>query len=187
MVSIRAEVDVAPVLAVLATFASPAFERVVALAMNDTVKNGQVQATKILAPAMGLKSAEVKKSLRNELARSGRLVAVLVAQGRPIPMIRFKVRDTHRTGVHLRIGGKVEVYSRAFITTVRNAHRGVFERRGKDRLPIRELFGPSVPGYFARTDALPVVQQTMRERLLVNVTRQVDRGMRLAQGKVPRR
>jgi Prophage minor tail protein Z (GPZ) len=182
-ISVRVEVDAAPVLAVLEALSSPAFEQVAALALTDTVKNAQVQVAAQMAPAMGLPSRDVKADLRIEPARSDHLEAALVAAGRPIPMIRFRPKASRTGGVTVRIGGDTETYRRAFITNVRNAHRGVFERVGKARLPIRELYGPSVPGFFKRTDVLPVVQTTMRDRLLVNLMRQLDRRMRREQGK----
>jgi Prophage minor tail protein Z (GPZ) len=179
-IEVRVEVDAAPVLAILKSLSSPAFEEVAALALNDTAKNAQVQAAQQVAPLMGLPSRDVKAAMTIETARPDHLEAAVVARGRPIPMIRFKPRES-RSGVHVRIGGDVETYRRAFIATARG-HRGVFERVGKARLPIRELYGPSVPGMFARTDVLPVVQTTMRDRLLANLTRQFDRRMRREQG-----
>jgi Prophage minor tail protein Z (GPZ) len=181
-VTVRVEIDPAPVLAILNSLSSPAFEQVTALALNDTAKNAQVQAASQVAPLMGLPSRDVKAALTIEPARPEHLEAAVVARGRPIPMIRFKPRES-RSGVHVRIGGDVETYRRAFIATVRHGHRGVFERVGKARLPIRELYGPSVPGMFARTDVLPVIQTTLRDRLLANLTRQFDRRMRREQGK----
>lgn len=41
-------------------------------------------------------------------------------------------------------------YPRAFITTVRGSHRGVFERVGRARMPIRELRGPSIAKVFMK-------------------------------------
>jgi hypothetical protein len=182
-ITVRVEVDAAPVLAILETLASPAFEQVAALALNDTAKNAQVQAASQVAPLIGLPSREVKAALSIEPARSDHLEAAVVARGKAIPMIRFRPQASRTSGVRVRIGDKVEQYRRAFIANVRNAHRGVFERVGKARFPIRELYGPSVPGMFARTDVLPVIQTTMRDRLLVNLTRQFDRRMRREQGK----
>jgi hypothetical protein len=185
-VSVRVEVDAAPALAILEALSSPDLEQVAALAINDTLKNAQVQAARVIAPAMGAPSKTVKASLSIERARADHLTGALVARGKPLKMIEFRPRET-RNGVQVRIGGKVETYRRAFIATMRTGHTGVFERKGRERLPIRELYGASVPGYMARTDVLPVIQRTLSERLVENLKRQLERRMRRNEGKHTRK
>lgn len=182
-IRVTVDVDPAPVLAILEALGRPQFQEVAALALNDTAKNAQVQAASQVAPLIGLPSRDVKESLTIESARPEHLEAAVVARGRPIPMIKFRPRENRQQGVSVRIGGKVEVYRHAFIATVRHGHVGVFERLGKARLPIRELYGPSVPGMMARSDVLPKIQQLLADRLVVNLTRQLDRRMRRNQGK----
>jgi hypothetical protein len=182
VISVTIKVDPAPVLAILETLASPAFEQVAALAINDTVKNAQVQAARVMAPAMGASSRELKAAFTVESARPDHLVGALVARGKPLRLIGFRPRET-RGGVTARIGNKTESYRGAFIATMPSGHTGVYERVGRARLRIRELYGPSVPGYMARTDVLPLIQATLRDRLVVNLTRQFDRRMRREQGK----
>lgn len=45
-----------------------------------------------------------------------------------------------KSGVRVRLRGS---YKSAFIAQMASGHKGVMKRRGKDRLPIRELFGPN--------------------------------------------
>jgi hypothetical protein len=185
MIQVRVEVDAAPVLAILESLSSPALEQVAALAINDTLKNAEVQAARVIAPAMGAPSRAVKAALAIERATPSSLAGALVARGKPLKMIEFRPRET-RHGVQVRIGGDVETYRRAFIATMRTGHRGVFERKGRERGPIRELYGASVPGYMARSDVLPLIQQTLADRLNVNLARQLDRRMRREAGKAKR-
>jgi hypothetical protein len=62
---------------------------VAARALNDTARNGQVQATKHVAPLLGVKSRTVKESFSIAPARPSSLQAALIASGKPIPLIEF--------------------------------------------------------------------------------------------------
>jgi|SRR5215813_6444010 len=181
---VRVEVDVTELKAVLAGLVSPRLERAASLALNDTAKAAQVQAVKLVAPLLELPSREIKQSigLGPPASPSGRLEASVVGSGRPIKLIRFKARDTHGSGVVVRIGRRQETLRRAFIATMRTGHVGVFDRQGAARHPIRELYGPSVAGMFARRDVLDVVTQTMGRELPRKLARQVDRQLRSARG-----
>jgi hypothetical protein len=182
-VEIRVEFDTAPIVAMCDALRAPGFQEVAALALNDTIKNGEVETAQLLRPLMGIPSADIKDALRTEPARPEHLEAALIGEGKAIPMIKFKVRDTRTTGVTLQLGAKTETYRRAFIATVKHGHRGVFERKGRERLPIRELYGPSVHGMMARSDVLPKIADYLNERLLVNLSRQIDRRIRRDAGK----
>ncbi len=179
---VRVEFDTAPILAMCDALKPPGFNDVAALALNDTVTNAQVEAAQILRPMMELPSKRIKEAMRIEPARPDHLEAALVTSGKAIKMIEFHVRDTKTAGVQLMIAGKTETYRRAFIRTVKNQHRGVFERKGQARLPIRELYGPSVPGMMARSDVLPRVAEYMNLRLLENLKRQIGRRVRRGTG-----
>lgn len=91
------------------------------------------------------------------------------AAGAPVPLINYGATQT-KTGVTVRVKNGRKTLKHAFIATMPNGHRGVFERTGaghkrvtkKGRsytsgLSIRELYGPSIP------DALSndVVQKAM--------------------------
>jgi hypothetical protein len=178
VVAVSVEMETGVLRALLDSLRAPAFNEVAALALNDTVKNAQVEAAQQIAPLMGLPSRDVKEAFSIRPATPGHLEAALVAQGKAIPMIRFSPRVSRTSGVSIRVAGKVETYRHAFRATVRHGHVGIFERKGKARLPIRELYGPSVPGMMKRTDVLPAVLDMMGVRLVANLMRQVERRAR---------
>jgi len=185
MIAVQVDVDWAPVRAILDALSSPALEQVVALALNDTVANTRVEAAQQIAAMTGLPSRDVKDDLAIEPARPDHLTAAVVARRTPRKMIQFRPRVSRTSGVSIRIAGKVETYRHAFLATVRHGHKGIFERKpGAARLPIRELYGPSVGGMFARRDVTAIIQQTLMSRFLVNLARQLDRRIRPG-GKAP--
>lgn len=77
------------------------------------------------------------------------------ASTKGIPLIQFKARGPQPSrgrgrGVTAQIQGGSVTFPRAFIATMKNGRRGVFERGnkanpiGRARLPITEKYGPSV-------------------------------------------
>lgn len=65
--------------------------------------------------------------------------------GGRIPLSRFQAKQT-RQGVQYRIrrGGPREVIPDAFTATFQSGHHAVVRRKGRERYPLLELFGPSV-------------------------------------------
>jgi len=53
-------------------------------------------------------------------------------------------------GVTARLGGRTKRYSNAFLATMASGHQGVFQRKTTARLPIKELFGPSIGHVFLK-------------------------------------
>lgn len=175
---LRVEFDPTTVFAMCDALKPPGVHNVAALALNDTIRNAETTTVRLLKPLLaGLPAKEIRDALRIEPARPDHLEAVLVTSGKAIRMIEFNPQASRASGVQVNIGGKVETYRRAFIATVKNQHRGVFERKGRARLPIRELYGPSIPGMFLRTDVVPKVMATLSEMLLVNLSREVQRSI----------
>lgn len=77
--------------------------------------------------------------------------AEVKSSGHNIPLYSFRVtpkdpQPLRKKPVVVRVkrGGGGEVRS-AFVAKMKSGHFGVFERAGKRRLPIGELYGPPVP------------------------------------------
>ncbi|HXV60648.1 MAG TPA: phage tail protein [Vicinamibacteria bacterium] len=129
----------------------------VALAIYRSVRRGTQSAHtlsgRLVAREMGLKVGVAKKAIEATEPTFTNLEGQIRASRKPIPLIQFGAKGPRPSrgrgrGVTVRISGKTRRYARAFITTV-GRHEGVFERRpGAGRLPIRELFGPSVGDVF---------------------------------------
>lgn len=66
--------------------------------------------------------------------------------GNVIPLLRFATRvdSSGRVTTQVSRSGGATALDRAFSAQM-GSHRGIYERIGEQRLPIRELFGPSTP------------------------------------------
>lgn len=71
--------------------------------------------------------------------------------GKVIPLIKFQHSISRKNGavVHVRKDSGSEALVHAFQATVKagdsGSHTGIFEREGRERHPIAQLYGPSVP------------------------------------------
>jgi hypothetical protein len=129
--------------------------RALVRAMNRALTSGRTLMVQRIAADTGLRSGDIKKAmaLRNASAQS--LEARLAIGLKRIPLISFNARGQEPSrgkgrGVSYRLKGGSGRIGNAFISTMRSGHRGVFVRAGKTRLPIRELFGPSLGHVFAK-------------------------------------
>lgn len=124
-------------------------------ALNRSADSGKTAMTRAIAADTGLAARAVRDQLIVARANAGNQVATITVRGKRIPLIDFKARGLEPTrgkgrGVSYRLPTGRGRAERAFIATMSTGHRGVFMRTGRSRLPIRELFGPSLPHVFAK-------------------------------------
>lgn len=144
--------------------------------LNRASTAAQTATVKAVARDTGLQQKYVKRELKIERANRSRPVAAVEIAGRRLPLIAFSARGPEPSrgkgrGVSYRLPTGRGRVSDAFITTV-GSHRGVFKRRGKRRLPIVELRGPSIPHVFEKY--LPTFRSVAEESLLKNLRHEID-------------
>jgi hypothetical protein len=71
----------------------------------------------------------------------------------------------------VRYGTQSKLIPGSFIARVRSGHIGVFKRSSKSRLPIQELFGPSVALVFSRKKIKGKIIEYLREKVPLEVAR----------------
>ena len=147
-------------------------------ALNKTADQVKVQASREVRDAgYALKMADIKGALRVRRANQGNLRASVIASGRPIPLIKYGARQTAK-GVTVNVKSGRKLIPGAFIATMPSGHRGVFVREpgGKHKkvskagkvawhqLPIRELYGPSIPDGLANKAVQQSLQRFIADR-----------------------
>lgn len=104
----------------------------------------RAEAIRRIRAAKALKAKVVRKAMSKSRVSTSvvnRMQWVISLDGRPVPLIEYKARQTKK-GVTVQVNqGKRTRIDHAFITTMKSGKKGVFVRRGKARLPIRELLG----------------------------------------------
>jgi len=117
---------------------------------------GKTAMVKAVSKDTGIQQKNIERELRINKATRFAPVASIEIRGRRIPLIAFKARGPEPSrgrgrGVSYTLPGGRQRIGNAFIGTMpHSGHRGVFKRVSKKRLPITELFGPSLPHVFEK-------------------------------------
>lgn len=130
-------------------------------AVNRTLATVATATVRALATEVGLAQKDIRPSITAQRATFTRQIGTLRVTGRRIPLIAFGARGPEPSrgrgsGVTYKLPGGRGRLPEAFIATMRSGHRGVFVRRTGassrrvGRLPILELYGPSLPGAMVR-------------------------------------
>lgn len=128
--------------------------RAIVRGLNKTAANVRTSASRAIRQRRSLSAKVVNDALAIRKASNAVLTSSLVATGRPIPLKDYKARQTQK-GVTVSVspGARKLIEhrgNRAFIVDKIGGH--VFAREGKGRLPIKKLFGPSLPSTFVQDE-----------------------------------
>ena len=176
MINLTVKSNVKEITAKLSAFAKE--QQVAAVrALNKTADQARVDASREVRDAgYNIKVSAIKKSFYIEKANKYKMEVALKATGRPITLINYGARQT-KSGVRVRVKNGPTVFHHAFIVTMPNGHRGVFERIGKTHkkvkvgnkilrtgLPIKELYGPSIPQGLNNKIVTAALMKLIREK-----------------------
>lgn len=144
-------------------------DRATIAALNRTADRGRTLAVREMQRDLGASS---QKTLRDAVtvdrATSAKAVAFIEARGKRIPIIELNPKprtvSKRRRGVPgVTWGAKNRLIAGSFIAKLVSGHTGVFKRRGKERLPIDELKGPSAAKVFSNRSVQTPVRALLRD------------------------
>lgn len=119
-------------------------------ALKRTVKSTEAFAANKIREEYFVKASDFKKytssKYRYQTDSNGTTVD-LEFRGYHIPLINFNifVSPNGRVSARVKRSSAKEKLDRVFMQTMPTGHKGLYEREYDERLPIKELFGPSVP------------------------------------------
>lgn len=146
-------------------------------AVNRTAALAKTQISREIRQEINIKAKDLNEKVILQRAKLHWPVATIGLSKKRVPVMDFAARQT-KTGVSYKIkkaGGREQI-KHAFITTMpETGHTGVFKRWGKTRLPIVELFGPSVGEIFKRSQSLiKRITEQAYKNLARNIESQLD-------------
>lgn len=155
-------------------------EKATESALARAGKSGQTMAAKEVGKRYHLKTADFKKYTKSNqrVNRSGNDISVSLSfRGYHVPLIRFKTAVTSTGLIRSQVmkNGNSEVLKHVFQRELSSGHVGLFERKGKEKLPIVQKYGPSVPQMMGANPELANevgtnVEKVFSERLEHEVT-----------------
>lgn len=160
-------------------------------AINKTSDSARVQAVRDLAKNTKLKSKDLfkrgdkRRPVIQSRATNTKHESIIETTSRRIPISRFKARQLKK-GVSYDLGrGRTNIKG-SFIREFSGGravdpgdagagHEGVFIRKGDNRFPIKELFGPSILHVFAGASGiLKAAIKTARKKLPKEIETQLN-------------
>ena len=153
-------------------------DKALASALNKVADQVKTAASReVRAAGYNLKAATIKAAIKVRRASPGNLKSVVVANGKPVPLLQYAARQTGK-GVTVNVLKGRKLIAGAFIATMPSGHKGVYVREnggkhvkvvraGKPswhQLPIRELFGPSIPDGLANAAVQAALQQLITDK-----------------------
>lgn len=118
-------------------------------ALNRTVTNIASNITKEVRARYHIKAGDVNSSIKKTKSTKSSLSAEVRSRGTTIPLDKFKVSPktvNPKRKSQLKIAVKKDGIKQVLGAFIANLN-GIkaFKREGKSRLPIKRLFGPSIP------------------------------------------
>ena len=140
--------------------------RIVVRAVNKIARKARTKIIRAVTGELNLTQAEVRnRNIRMRLANYETTAATITVTGRRIPLRRFGARQTRRGVSYAIRRGKRQVAAGSFLATMPSGHAGVMRRKTTARLPIAELYGPSVP---VAMEGIAELSRGVLERALSN-------------------
>lgn len=124
-------------------------------ALNRSIKSGRTVMVREMASNAGVKQKDIRDAIALREATISTPEARISTTMKRIPLIKFGAKGPYPSrgkgrGVTYRLAsgrGRIET---AFIARMPGGHEGVFKRKGKARLGITELYGPSFGQVFSK-------------------------------------
>jgi len=154
--------------------------RAVSSAVNRAASAARTEAVKQVRAQYIIKAQDVRSPMSIEKASMSGLMATLRASGRVIPLSKFRISpasppQTRPLRAQVRKGSAGGTLRHAFVARMPSGHIGAYMRKTSKRLPIKELFGPSVPHMIGNKEVMGKIEEraveVLDERLEHEITR----------------
>ncbi len=149
-----------------------AAEKVISRAIEAGKKTANTYVNKGIKEVYDIKTATLKKHGKVDL-RTNKTGDVIVGEvsfsGYKIPLYKFKATPTRPSKrvvkAHQMKSNAMTPFAEAFIADMPTGHTGIFERKNKDRYPIKEIMGSSLGQMAANADIVENVEKKVQERI----------------------
>lgn len=153
---------------------------IMARALKRAQSNVQKNISKETRKRYHVKARDVKETLSAERPTRYRIQATVISKGYRLPLTKFKASPTKRPNKprHIKVSvkkGNTTELLHAFIANINGNH--IMEREEATRLPIKQLYGPSVPEMAGNDESVKVI---MKEAMVIynkRINHEIDRAL----------
>lgn len=157
-------------------------QRVFHSVINRALAVVKTTATKRIRTVYSISQSDIRaeSNIRLKMSSAGNLAGEVLFAGCKIPLYRFNVSPKEPgTGKKVRAAvlksSTQTEFERAFIGGMGNGHKGMFERKRETRLPIRELYGPSVAHMAENSVVVEEIEKAAQETINKRVEQEITR------------
>lgn len=166
---------------------------VIANAINRTTTNIKANMAKQTTARYNIASGEAKKTINVTKATKGRLEGRTISKASPIALAKFRVSPnrpvTYSKGKPSPKVYKVSVEKgpaskaldagpKAFIAIMKSGHQGIFRRISNASLPLKQLYGPSVPQMIQNKQSMKKIEEDARDTLQKRIDAEINNILR---------
>jgi hypothetical protein len=146
------------------------YETAVVRALNRAANSGRTAAVATIRQEYAIKDSTVRRNFTIVKAGNGNLEAMVVAKGKMLPLVQYKVTPKTDTTGGARKQVRVAVKNTGLKRLGKSfVYKGrVLQRLGTAGLPVKEVYGPAIP-MLANNNA--VVENVNKQMLEVFKTR----------------
>lgn len=162
-------------------------DKILKTTLNETVKPSSGQNMKDFSADKIQKTYIVKKKVKSRIkivkASLRKLSASVETQGRPNALPYFKIR-AHQKPVRkgsapakaqVMKDGSLKPIDKAFVATMKNGHKGVWQRLTKKREPLKQLYGPGASQMLANKKVTSDMEKEMEKRFEKEVEKEAGK------------
>lgn len=121
-----------------------ALKRALRKAGATALRDMRAEAKKRITARKRIKGKYITRALTLRRAKGAdiaRMEWAVDVSGQPVPLVAYPHRQGKK-GVTVEVNrGKRTLVAGSFVASMQSGHKGVYKRRGKARLPIKELMG----------------------------------------------
>lgn len=180
--------NIRDVLAAMDRYQRDVIEKAVPEALDKMADQAKTNTARNIKKVYKLKVTAVKECLTVAYTKPGGFTSSVIAKGKPVALLKYGAKQALK-GVSVELNNGRKTIAGAFIATMPNGHKGVFVRdvRGKHvkvlrngkaswtQLPIKELFGPSVPSSMANAAVQDELQRFIKAKFPAILRQQIKR------------
>lgn len=156
-------------------------ERAFSNAINRALAHTKSQAFKEVRQvyAVQQKDLDSATATRVQKASTGNTVGYVLFSGVKIPLYKFNVSPSEpKKSKNIKAGlrkGSWTAFDHAFIAQMDSGHIGIFEREGKNRLPINQIMGLSGAQMMQNGEVEDHLSQEAQEKFEQRVEHEINR------------
>lgn len=153
-------------------------------AINRAADNAKTNMGKETSRNYIVKAGDVKSTVKIVKANTRRLGAIVISNGAKVPLYKFKVSPSipkpknppKAYKVKVKKSGNLKSILGAFVADI-NGYNRVMQRESKKRLPITQLYGPSIPEMIGNKSVSQYIENEAAKTLEKRIDHEIKRIM----------